>query len=347
MFDQVLTPCSGLVYLSLDGCPFLLPPYSSSTKQQLATPAAAATFVLLSSNFPSEVYAKSSSLNDAELKAVRSSIADLIDKDMEARGDGTSLIGTFVRLAWHCAGTYSKEDNSGGSNGARMRFNPEASWGANAGLDIARKVLEPIKEKFPNITYADLYTLAGVVAIEESGGPKIPFRLGREDMDSGETSPPDGRLPDADKGSKIKTISHIRDIFYRLGFTDREIVALLGAHALGRCHTDASGYWGPWTNAENTFSNEYFRLLLDERWSPKLVHNGKIWDGPDQYEDSTGKLMMLPSDIALVQDPSFRKIVEIYSKDEEAFFQDFAKAFAKLLELGVPFPAAKAWWKFW
>jgi hypothetical protein len=34
-----------------------------------------------------------------------------------------------------------------------------------------------------------------------------------------------------------------------MGFNDREIVALLGAHALGRCHEDRSGYWGPWTFA--------------------------------------------------------------------------------------------------
>jgi cytochrome c peroxidase len=318
-----------------------------SRATHMAAPAAAATVVLFSANFPSDVYAKSSSLSDVEAKAVKSSIAKLINSDLEARGDGTSLIGTFVRLAWHCAGTFSKADKSGGSNGARMRFNPEANWGANAGLDTARKALEPIKAKYPNITYADLYTLAGVVAVEESGGPTIPFRLGREDMDSGETSPPDGRLPDADKGSKIKTICHIRDVFYRMGVDDREIVALLGAHALGRCHTDASGYWGPWTFAENTFSNEYFRLLLEERWSPKLTHNGQLWDGPDQYEDSTGQLMMLPSDIALVQDPSLRKIVELYAKDEDAFFKDFAKAFAKLLELGVPFPAVKSWWQFW
>ena len=80
------------------------------------------------------------------------------------------------------------------------------------------------------------------------------------------TQPPDGRLPDADKGSRPKTIEHIRDVFYRMGFNDKEIVALLGAHAMGRCHTDRSGYWGPWTFAENTFSNEYFRLLTEERY---------------------------------------------------------------------------------
>ena len=102
------------------------------------------------------------------------------------------------------------------------------------------------KAKYPGISYADLYTLSGVVAIEESGGPSIPFRLGRTDMPDGQTSPPEseGRLPDADKGSYKKTIGHVRDVFHRMGFSDRDIVALLGAHALGRCHTNASGYWG-------------------------------------------------------------------------------------------------------
>lgn len=310
-----------------------------------AAPAAAAGTLLALSLSPATVEAKAEPKVD--VSAVKSSIADLIEDDAERRGDGTSLTGTFVRLAWHCAGTYSKENGSGGSNGGRQRFNPEASWGANAGLKVARDAIEPLKAKHPDISYADLYTLAGVVAVEEAGGPKIPYRLGRTDADSGETSPPDGRLPDADKGSLKSTTQHARDIFYRMGFNDREIVALLGAHALGRCHTNASGYWGPWTFSENAFSNEYFRLLVEERWSPKMTHNGKPWEGPDQFEDSTGKLMMLPSDMVLIRDPAFKKVVEIYAKDEDAFFKDFASAFSKLLELGVDFPSIKPWYQFW
>lgn len=42
--------------------------------------------------------------------------------------------------------------------------------GANAGLKVARDLLEPIKEKFPWISYADLWTLAGATALEEMGG---------------------------------------------------------------------------------------------------------------------------------------------------------------------------------
>jgi catalase (peroxidase I) len=110
-----------------------------------------------------------------------------------------------------------------------------------------------------------------------------------------------------------------------------------------------SHHRGPWTNAENTFSNEYFRLLVEERWSPKLTHNGKPWDGPDQYEDATGQLMMLPADIFLLADPEFKKWVLLYAKDEDKFFKDFSAAFGKLLALGVPGSAAllKPWYQFW
>jgi cytochrome c peroxidase len=56
--------------------------------------------------------------------------------------------------------------------------------------------------------------------------------------------------------------------------------------------------------------------------------------------------MMLPSDLALINDRSFKKYrsyalnyryVDIYAKDENAFFKDFSAAFQKLEELGVPF----------
>ncbi len=120
---------------------------------------------------------------------------------------------------------------------------------------------EPVKAAFPDLSYADLWTLAGVTAIESMGGPDIRWRSGRTDSDK-PTTVPDGRLPDADRGTPGSTIAHIRKIFSRMGFNDREMVALMGAHAVGRCHPEASGYWGPWTNAETTFSNEYFTALL-------------------------------------------------------------------------------------
>jgi len=46
-----------------------------------------------------------------------------------------------------------------------------------------------------------------------------------------------------------------------MGFNDQEIVALAGAHALGRCHAEASGYVGPWSPTPTMFNNAYFTLL--------------------------------------------------------------------------------------
>ncbi|KAJ5406441.1 heme peroxidase [Penicillium sp. CMV-2018d] len=252
--------------------------------------------------------------------AIASRLADETDYDDGSYGP------VLVRLAWHASGTYDKETGTGGSNGATMRFAPESDHGANAGLKTARDFLEPIKAQFPWITYSDLWTLGGACAIQEAGGPTIPWRPGREDRDVAACTP-DGRLPDAAKDQR-----HIRDIFSRMGFDDREMVALIGAHALGRCHTDRSGFDGPWNFSPTLFTNEFFRLLVEEKWSQKK------WNGPTQFTDkSTGTLMMLPTDMALIKDKGFKKHVERYAKDSDVFFKEFSDVFVKLLELGVPF----------
>lgn len=41
------------------------------------------------------------------------------------------------------------------------------------------------------VTYSDLWTLGGVVAVQEMGGPKIYWRPGRSDRGE-EHTPPDG-----------------------------------------------------------------------------------------------------------------------------------------------------------
>ena len=256
-----------------------------------------------------------------DFSAIRQDLADLMDddtvvnpsKDEGVQGGGGFVAPMMLRLAWHCSGTWCKTALNGGSDGGTMRFKPECDHGGNAGLGIARDLLEPIKKKYPEISYADLYILAGVVAVEEMAGPKVTFRWGRTDANE-PTDPkddprfsPDGRLPDGDKHAQ-----HLRDIFYRMGFDDRAIVALSGkdfainyeylvsfclfveielliifsgAHAVGRCHTDRSGFWGPWTYAESTFSNEYFRLMFEEKWTPKKTHKGEEWKGNPQFEN--------------------------------------------------------------
>jgi cytochrome c peroxidase len=136
-------------------------------------------------------------------------------------------------------------------------------------------------------------------------------------------------LPDASQGER-----HIRDIFYRMGFNDQEIAALAGAHSLGRCHPDRSGFEGPWQEAPTVFTNEYYKALRDRKWIKKTVKAS----GAQQWVDKNNpEVMMLPAEIAMYNDKSFKKYFNEYADNEEKFFTDFAKVFNKLLELGVPF----------
>ena len=172
-----------------------------------------------------------------------------------------------------------------------------------------------------------LWTLAGVTAIKAMGGPEIQWKPGRTDFVDDSKLPPNGRLPDASLAS-----DHIRQVFtHQMGFNDREAVALIGAHNLGRCHSDRSGFHGPWVGNPTRFSNLFFKQLLKFKWEKKE------WEGPIQYANTSlgEEVMLLPTDMALIEDSSFRTWVESYAEDKDLFYDDFANAFAKLVELGV------------
>ncbi|KAH9735499.1 L-ascorbate peroxidase 2 [Citrus sinensis] len=188
----------------------------------------------------------------------------------------------ILRLAWHSAGTYDVNTKTGGPFGT-IRHPDELAHEANNGLDIAVRLLEPIEQQFPILSYADFY--------QDKSDP-----------------PPEGRLPNATKGS-----DHLRDVFGHMGLSDKEIVVLSGGHTLGRCHKERSGFEGPWTNNPLIFDNSYFKELLSG--------------------EKEG-LLQLPSDKALLEDPVFRPLVEKYAADEDAFFADYAEAHLKLSELG-------------
>lgn len=238
----------------------------------------------------------------------------------------------LVRLGWHDAGTYNKniEDwpQRGGANGS-LRFEPELKHAANAGLVNALKLIQPIKEKYSNISYADLFQLASATAVEEAGGPEIPMKYGRVDVSAPEQCPEEGRLPDAGPPSPA---DHLREVFYRMGLNDKEIVALSGAHTLGRSRPERSGWGKPetkytkagpgepggqsWTVKWLKFDNSYFKDIKEKR-----------------DED----LLVLPTDAALFEDPSFKNYAEKYAEDPAAFFKDYAEAHGKLSNLGAKF----------
>nr|CAB3463245.1 unnamed protein product [Digitaria exilis] len=243
----------------------------------------------------------SSAAGDAasELRGAREDVKQLLKT--------TSCHPILVRLGWHDAGTYDKNiaewPKCGGANGS-LRFEIELKHGANAGLVNALKLIQPIKDKFSGVTYADLFQLASATAIEEAGGPKIPMIYGRVDVTAPEQCPPEGRLPAAGPPSPAE---HLREVFYRMGLNDKKN----GPGAPGG---------QSWTSQWLKFDNSYFKDIKERR-----------------DED----LLVLPTDAVLFEDSSFKIYAEKYAKDQDAFFQDYAEAHAKLSNLGAKFDPPK------
>uniref|UniRef100_A0A7S2DJQ0 Plant heme peroxidase family profile domain-containing protein n=1 Tax=Alexandrium andersonii TaxID=327968 RepID=A0A7S2DJQ0_9DINO len=219
--------------------------------------------------------------------------------------DDGSYAPLLIRLAWHSSGTYCKEDGTGGSNGATMRYTLEAGDPENAGLDHARAFLEPVKQKHPWLSFADLWIFAAYVAIEHTGGPRIDFTGGRVDAPEKSAVAP-GRLPGAERGIadgwKLDAdgrmegwenlAKHIREVFGRMGLGDKEAVALIcGGHVYGRCHPESSGYNGAWVENPTMFSNEYAADMVGDKWIA-VTHDTKMPDGgpvPEEVRPAQGK----------------------------------------------------------
>jgi catalase-peroxidase len=165
--------------------------------------------------------------------------------------------------------TYRIADGRGGAGGGQQRFAPLNSWPDNANLDKARRLLWPIKQKYDRkISWADLYILAGNVALESMGFKAFGFGGGRVDTwepeelywgpegtwlgderysGERELQSPLGAVqmgliyvnPEGPNGNPdpVAAARDIRETFSRMAMNDEKTVALIaGGHGFGKTH---------------------------------------------------------------------------------------------------------------
>jgi peroxiredoxin len=267
-------------------------------------------------------------LTVSDWEGIKAEFYDLINKGFGPR---------MVRLAWHDAGSYDVESDTGGPHGA-IRYPPVSLFPEHAGLGESRILYLKMKEKYPSVSYADLFSFGGAVVISNSGGPIIEWRPGRADTLSGDDlggMVEEGHLPESNA-----TSTGLTNTFSAMGLDKIDIVALSGAHCLGRVNAETSGFSGQWSSTPKEFNTAYFSNLMKVNTTYKTEEVSNIWFGEGrtqtQYQSTEEEgLQMLLSDVSLTQEPSMFSFVQEYSTNQDAFFAQFKISFEKLLNLGV------------
>ncbi|MDX1391429.1 MAG: peroxidase family protein, partial [Rheinheimera sp.] len=214
--------------------------------------------------------------NKLDLAAVKQDLTALMTDSKDWWPADYGHYGPFmIRMAWHAAGTYRTADGRGGASTGNQRFAPLNSWPDNGNLDKARRLLWPVKQKYGNkLSWADLFVLAGNVALESMGLKTFGFGGGRADIWEPEEDVYWGAekewLATSDKENSrysgnreleqplaavqmgliyvnpegpdrnpdpLASARDIRETFKRMAMNDYETVALTaGGHTFGKCH---------------------------------------------------------------------------------------------------------------
>ncbi len=299
------------------------------------------------------------------------SAADFVRKEIAriVREENPALSGSILRLAFHDATVRSLSSDImvGGSDGS-IRY--ELEWPENRGLckplEVVERVYEMQKQKFglqlpedytstsksldssvpTALSFADTLALSGAAAVQVSGGPQISILLGRKDVRTADNRfldrPIGGVSTVGEDRSRVTTSLPsagldslgLRNYFGRLGLSEAELVALSGAHDLGRhvtllgmpksclknltrvCLEEAPVLLPFIAKDPDTLSNAYFKTLL--KWNKREIEYGEA--------------SFIPTDVALVVDEGLRKYVVTFSKNENLFFRTFVSAYQKLVD---------------
>jgi len=198
------------------------------------------------------------------------------------------------------------------------------------------------------VSLADLIVLGGNAAIEQAAKKaghtiQVPFNPGRADATQDQTDAESFAtlepLADAfrnyySKEASLSPAEMLVDRAKLLTLTIPETTVLLGGLRALNANTGQAAH-GVFTSQPGTLTNDYFVNLLDmsTKWNKSETSDG-LYEGRDRKTNQV-KWTATPVDLILGSNSELRAVTEVYGSADgkEKFVQDFAKAWAKVMNL--------------
>ena len=264
-------------------------------------------------------------------------------------------ISQLVSTAWASAASFRGSDKRGGSNGARIRLEPQKNWEVNQPLVLAKVLttLEDIQKDFnaggKQVSLADLIILAGSAAVEEAAKKaghdvKVPFSPGRTDTTQELTDvqafapleqTADGFRNYLRLGHTVRAEDLLIDRAQLLTLTAPEMTVLIGGlRVLGANYRQSKA--GVFTSQPETLTNDFFVNLLSmaTEWKPSSTAEGQF-EGLDR---ETGEVKWTATRVDLIfgSNSQLRAVAEVYASSDaqKTFVTDFVAAWTKVMNLG-------------
>ncbi len=266
-------------------------------------------------------------------------------------------ISELVSTAWASASTFRGSDMRGGANGARIRLEPQRSWGVNQPeqLNNVLKQLEDIQHAFNSaqsgtkkISLADLIVLGGCAAVEQAAKNagydiELAFSPGRMDALQEQTDIESFQLlePVADGFRNYQ--KHTMDVSAEALLIDKaqlltltipEMTTLIGGMRVLNTNSDQSQH-GVFTSKSDTLTNDFFINLLDmnTEWKAKS-QDESLFEGTDR-KSGVNQWAATRVDLIFGSNSELRAVAEVYGSSDagEQFAHDFAAAWVKVMNL--------------
>ncbi|GFP79823.1 peroxidase 15 [Phtheirospermum japonicum] len=210
------------------------------------------------------------------------------------------------------------------------------------GFELVDKIKTAVEQSCPGfVSCADILALAAQSAVQLAGGPAWNVKLGRRDSLSANQALANTSIP-----TPVESIANITAKFTALGLNVTDLVALSGAHTIGRAQCrlitnrlyNFSGTGGP----DPTLDATYLATLRQS--CPQSGSGFNVVDldptthdvfDKSYYSNLQGNKGLLQSDQELFSNSSAQivGIVNQFSRDQSTFLDSFVAAMIKMGDL--------------